>query len=122
MWSRGGSSGNCLSRPVDSPTARGRRLLKKGSRVAVALREGEAQMGFADVPALIEHLDDDRLTRSVMVGFNNLPTWNLRVRDVVSDLLQGLADYDLGKDWRRRQGWSAGNTPERILHGRRLKA
>jgi hypothetical protein len=33
-------------------------------------------LGFAAVPALIEHLDDDRLTRSVKQGFNNFPTCN----------------------------------------------
>ena len=32
-----------------------------------------AHMGFAAVPALIEHLDDDRLTRSISQGFNNFP-------------------------------------------------
>ena len=62
-----------------------------------------AQMGFAAVPALIEHLDDDRLTRSVKQGFNNFPTWNMRIKDVVSDLLQELAGEDVGKDWLRRQ-------------------
>ncbi len=62
-----------------------------------------ADQGFAAVPALLEHLDDDRLTRSVKQGFNNFPTWNLRVKHVVSDLLQQLAGQDLGKDWLRRQ-------------------
>jgi hypothetical protein len=65
-----------------------------------------AQMGFAAVPALLEHLEDDRLTRSVKQGFHNFPTWNLRVKDVVSDLLQELAGEDVGKNWlRRQQGW-----------------
>jgi len=62
-----------------------------------------AQMGFTAVPALIEHLNDDRLTRSIKQGFNNFPTWNVRVQDVVSDLLQDLAGEDVGKDWLRRQ-------------------
>jgi hypothetical protein len=66
-----------------------------------------ADMGFAAVPALLEHLDDDRLTRSVKQGFNNFPTWHMRVRDVVGDLLQELAGEELGKDWlRRQQGWA----------------
>jgi len=65
-----------------------------------------ADMGFAAVPALLKHLDDDRLTRSVKQGFNNFPTWNVRVKHVVSDLLQELAGEGLGKDWlRRQQGW-----------------
>jgi len=65
-----------------------------------------AHMGFAAVPALLEHLDDDRLTRSVRQGFNNFPTWIVRVEHVASDLLQELAGEDIGKDWlRRQQGW-----------------
>jgi hypothetical protein len=66
-----------------------------------------AHMGFAAVPALIEHLDDERLTRSVKQGFNNFPTWIMRVNDVVSDLLQEQAGEEVGKDWlRRQQGWA----------------
>jgi hypothetical protein len=66
-----------------------------------------ADMGFAAVPALLEHLDDDRLTRSVKQGFGNFPTWHMRVNHVVSDLLQELAGEDVGKDWlRRQQGWA----------------
>src|SRR5262249_470140 len=49
-----------------------------------------ARMGFAAVPALIEHLDDERLTRSIKQGFNKTPTRNLRIKDVVSDLVQEL--------------------------------
>jgi hypothetical protein len=65
-----------------------------------------AHMGFAAVPALLDHLDDDRLTRVVNRGFNNFPPRILRVSDVVSGLLQGLAGDDLGKDWlQRQQGW-----------------
>jgi hypothetical protein len=62
-----------------------------------------ARLGFEAVPALIEHLDDDRLTRAKMQGFNNFRDWHLRVRHVVSDLLEGLAGEDLGRDWLRRQ-------------------
>lgn len=66
-----------------------------------------ANLGFAAVPALIEHLNDDRLTRSVKEGFNNFPTWPVSVKHVVSDLLQELAGEEVGKDWlRRQQGWS----------------
>jgi hypothetical protein len=62
-----------------------------------------AALGFDAVPSLIEHLDDDRLTRAIMQGFNNFPPWNLRVGDVVSDLLEGLAGHDIGRNWLRRQ-------------------
>jgi hypothetical protein len=60
-------------------------------------------LGFEAVPALISHLDDVRLTRSVTQGFNNFPTCIRRLNEVVSDLLQGLAGDELGKDWLRRQ-------------------
>src|SRR5262249_14421523 len=62
-----------------------------------------AERGFEAVPALIAHLSDDRLTRSVKQGFNNFPTYHQRVSDVVSDILQAIAGDDLGKDWLRRQ-------------------
>jgi hypothetical protein len=62
-----------------------------------------AERGFEAVPALIEHLDDDRLTRGMMQGFNNFRSWHLRVRFVVGDLLEGLAGHDIGRDWLRRQ-------------------
>jgi hypothetical protein len=65
-----------------------------------------AGLGFDAVPALIEHLDDDRLTRDTMQGFNNFQSWKLRVGDVVSDLLEDLAGDDIDRDWLRRvQGY-----------------
>jgi hypothetical protein len=76
-----------------------------------------ARLGFDAVPDLIEHLDDDRLTRAMMMGFNNFQPWHLRVKDVVGDLLNGLAGEalmraaddgeEVGGDWlRRQQGYS----------------
>jgi hypothetical protein len=71
-----------------------------------------AALGFEAVPDLIRHLDDDRLTRAMMIGFNNFGSWPLRVRDVVGDLLEGLAADELmrgangenvGGGWLRRQ-------------------
>ncbi|HEY3357899.1 MAG TPA: hypothetical protein VGQ83_31900 [Polyangia bacterium] len=65
-------------------------------------------LGFAAVPALIRHLDDERLTRFVLVGFNNFPPWILRVQHVAGDLLKELSGEELGTDWLRRlQGWPA---------------
>jgi hypothetical protein len=58
--------------------------------------------GFAAVPALIEHADDIRLTRSFRRGFNNLPDYQCRIQDIVGDLLQGLAGDELGTDDLRR--------------------
>lgn len=60
-------------------------------------------LGFDAVPLLVEHLNDERLTRTIRVGFNNFPSWPVRVGDVVSDLLCDIAGGDLGRDWLRRQ-------------------
>ena len=57
-----------------------------------------AERGFEAVPALIEHLDDDRLTRSMTRRFNNIPARHRRVGDIVTKLLVGLAGEDLGSD------------------------
>jgi hypothetical protein len=62
-----------------------------------------ARLGFEAVPALIEHLDDERLTRAMMLPFNNFRSFHLRIGDVVSDLLEGLAGENIGRDWLRRQ-------------------
>ncbi len=53
------------------------------------------KLGFDAVPILIESLDDTRLTRATLQGFNNTPTRNLRVQDIAGDLIKGLADRDL---------------------------
>jgi hypothetical protein len=57
-------------------------------------------LGFEAVPGLIEHLDDDRLTRGEWPGFNNAPSWNMRVGHVLSELLNGLAGQDVIDTWR----------------------
>jgi hypothetical protein len=59
--------------------------------------------GFDAVPALIDHLDDPRLTRSVMTGFNNFATYHLRVGHAVRDILQGIAGKSFGLDWLQEQ-------------------
>jgi len=59
--------------------------------------------GFAAVPALLEHIDDPRLTCGMTEGFNNFPSWPRRVSDLVSDLLQDLSGGELGADWLKRQ-------------------
>src|SRR5262249_56595320 len=47
--------------------------------------------GFAAVPDLIKHLDDNRLTR-IFVAHSHRPSeYQYRGRDVVVDLLNGLA-------------------------------
>jgi hypothetical protein len=62
-----------------------------------------AEKGFEAVPALIGHLDDDRLTRSVEPTCMNFPTTNLRVKDIVTKLLYELAGEDTARHWRERQ-------------------
>jgi hypothetical protein len=47
--------------------------------------------GFDAVPALIDHLDDERLTRTVLTAIMNSPPYHRRVGDIVTDLLRGLA-------------------------------
>jgi hypothetical protein len=59
--------------------------------------------GFDAIPALLNHLDDKRLTRSVQQGFNNFPSWHRRVSHVVSDILQGLAGEEFKRDWLQAQ-------------------
>lgn len=74
--------------PDREPDARFQRLLRRG---------------FEAVPALIDHLDDDRLSRSLVVGFNNFPTMPRRVGEIVADLLQAIAGEELSRDWLRIQ-------------------
>lgn len=50
-----------------------------------------ADRGFDVVPALIEHLDDHRLTRAMGPGMWGLLVEHLRVRDLARDLIEGLA-------------------------------
>lgn len=66
--------------------------------------------GFEAVPQLIEHLNDERLTRARKEGFNNFHGYQYQVKDVISDLLQGLAGKELNKSWlHRQQGYSLEN-------------
>jgi len=60
-----------------------------------------AELGFGAVPALIEHLDDERLTRCVASGFGNFPPHHIRVNRVVTHLLQELVGEDVSREWIR---------------------
>jgi WD40 repeat protein len=60
-----------------------------------------ALRGFEAVPTLIEHLDDERLTKRYRPGFNNFRGFHYRICDFATDLLQELAGDDLGA-WRLR--------------------
>jgi len=61
-----------------------------------------ANLGFAAVPALIEHLDDDRLTRTVQERFNNGLAYHYRLNNIVGALLRGIAGQDAAGKWYRR--------------------
>jgi hypothetical protein len=52
--------------------------------------------GMAAAPTLLQHLDDDRLTRRSCQRPTKWQFHHDRVRDVVSDLLRDLADGELG--------------------------
>lgn len=94
-----GSMDALVDRLIDAPMETGAMFTYKDDPryLKVALH------GFALVPTLIAHLDDERLTRTRRNGFNNFHSWQYRVQHIVSDLLQDLAGEDLGKDWLRRQ-------------------
>jgi hypothetical protein len=74
-----------------------------GARSQAKLRSRLTGLGFKAVPVLIEHLQDKRMTRHVMQGFNNFPSWHMRVQHVVSDVLEEIAGKSLGRNWLRRQ-------------------
>jgi hypothetical protein len=55
-----------------------------------------AEKGFDAVPALTEHVKDDRLTRAWAVGFNNFPSRHVTVGALCSRLLHQLSDNETG--------------------------
>lgn len=61
---------------------------------------GLVLFGFDAVPALVNHLADKRLTRSMQDGFNNFSSYIRPVKEIVSDILQDLAGQRLKTDWR----------------------
>jgi hypothetical protein len=69
----------------------------------IAAYEKILLFGFEAVPALIEHLEDDRLTRSIMVGFNNFPSMPRTVGELAGDLLSDLMGMPGRDDWLPRQ-------------------
>jgi hypothetical protein len=54
---------------------------------------------FEVVPALIEHVDDIRLTRASRLPFNNFRGYQCRIGHVVSDIILGLAGDQLDPVW-----------------------
>jgi hypothetical protein len=60
------------------------------------------RLGFDAVPALLEHLDDARLTRAMHNGIMMDPSKELLVGDFVSDILRKLAGSEPAQEWRTR--------------------
>lgn len=59
-----------------------------------------ARHGFDAVPALIEHLTDERLTRAYPVSFAHYRD-HLTVADIVRHLLESLAGDEVSREWAR---------------------
>ena len=59
--------------------------------------------GFQAVPALIAHLDDDRLTRSLAMEFINPRGETVRVNELANDLLIEISGDELYTHWPNRQ-------------------
>jgi hypothetical protein len=62
--------------------------IKRGERY-----ERVARLGFDAVPALIAHLGDRRLTRGVVMPWNDPHSWNIRVGDLALDILEELSQH-----------------------------
>jgi hypothetical protein len=62
-----------------------------GSNEPDAPFEAVVRRGFAIVPALIAHLDDDRITRAKTQGFNNFRSYIRPLGELAGDALQQIA-------------------------------
>ncbi len=58
------------------------------------------EVGFAAVPALIDHLDDPRLTRVRGGGIHHSPLRLCTIGEFVHDVLYGVAGFDVIGEWR----------------------
>jgi hypothetical protein len=58
--------------------------------------------GFEAVPALISHLEDDRLTRALQYDLASMDSHYLRVNDIASYLLEDIAGDGLSIDWSKQ--------------------
>ena len=63
---------------------------------------GLVRLGFSAVPTLLDHLDDDRLTRTRTDSDIHGSYCHIRVRDLVSDILEKLEGSDGAKTWHWR--------------------
>lgn len=78
--------------------------------LALEADEGDApfdavvRRGFAIVPALLRHLDDDRLTRARTIGINNMRSYTRPLGELASDALLEIAGdvIPCSTQWARR--------------------
>lgn len=84
-----------VDHPYEAPRPKGEtdRAEPNPRVLEVALRAFEA------IPALLEHLDDKRLTRGLKGGQDNAPLQNQRVGDVVRELIEALAGNEMERDY-----------------------
>jgi hypothetical protein len=60
--------------------------------------------GLQAVPALLQHLEDYRLTRCIEQTSDGQYTWHVRIADVVAQLLNGLAPEPFAHEFQRADG------------------
>jgi hypothetical protein len=77
-------------------------MLAHGKQADRPIIKAIVSIGFEVVPALIRHLDDERLTRSAFVGFNNFQPYHLTVGDICRDILYAYSDKYEMYPFRRR--------------------
>lgn len=78
--------------------------------IALEAEHGDApfdavvRRGFAIVPALLQHLDDDRLTRARTIGINNMRSYTRPLGELASDALLAIAGDGIpcSAQWARR--------------------
>ena len=76
------------------------------------------EMGLDAVPALIEHIDDFRIVRSIRSMGDGRYVWHVRVADVVAELLDGLYGREEGFSYDFLEGQGRGKRLDRrhVLH------
>jgi len=80
-----------------------------GHRRTNPAREALVAKGFEVIPALIEQLDDKRMTNHLMQGFNNFSSYPMTTDLVINAYLQSFANDEMGSNWlRRQQGYTSG--------------
>lgn len=66
-------------------------------------RKALVTKGFEAIPALIEQLDDKRMTNHLMQGFNNFSSYPMTADLVINVYLQSFANDEMDSNWLERQ-------------------